>query len=63
LVGNNPNDDRNDIRKANATLIAAAPTLLAACEAARTVVDSQESKEVWRLLSEAIAKARGLDND
>lgn len=58
IVGNNPDDDKNDIRKANATLIAAAPDLLAACEAARTVVDSQESREVWRLLSNAIAKAK-----
>lgn len=48
---------------ADANLIAAAPDLLAACEAARTVVDSQESRAVWALLSNAIAKAKGQTNE
>lgn len=40
-------------------LLNSASDLLEACEAARTVVDSQESRAVWQLLSNAIAKAKG----
>ena len=63
IVGNNPNDGRNDIRKANATLIAAAPDLLAACKAAIHVVDSHESRIEWNLLIKAIAKAEGRQSE
>ena len=53
---------------ANARLIAAAPDLLVACEAARNLIEitityEAEESHAWQLLSAAIAKAKGNDND
>ena len=48
--------------EANARLIAAAPDLLEACEAALTLLDSRADEngpDRWLLLRNAIAKARG----
>lgn len=49
--------DRDDERKANARLIAAAPDLLAACEAALS--DGPEHFAVAKQLQAAIARATG----
>lgn len=50
--------EKNQEAKANAHLIAAAPDLLAACEAVvKTLTDSHEL--IWQQCVAAIAKARG----
>jgi hypothetical protein len=74
IVGNNPDDGLNDIRKANAALIAAAPDMLAALEATEEYVqmlalwidgsvalDVLENKynHTQLLRQTAIAKAKG----
>ena len=47
-----------DTLRANANLIAAAPDLLAACEASLTGAGELDA-ETWELIKSAIAKARG----
>jgi hypothetical protein len=59
IVGNNPDDGKNDIRKANATLIAAAPDLLVACEIAMQIIDPGEYPRSCKVISDAITKAKG----
>jgi hypothetical protein len=58
IVGN-ADDGLNDVRKANAQLISAAPELMEACKLAMRVVDSSHYPEVYDFLHDACAKARG----
>ena len=68
IVGNNPDDGRNDERKANARLIAAAPDLLAACEAVLKWAETPQSEDrgtftyfaevIVPMVDVAIAKAK-----
>jgi len=59
LVGNR-DDGRNDIRKANARLMAAAPDLLEACEVAERILTEYGIPDERRTeIQSAIAKATG----
>lgn len=62
IVGNNPRDGKNDMRRANATLMAAAPDLLDACE--RLLIEAEMGDAVIKshlfgLAQEAVNKALG----
>lgn len=53
----------NAVWPANATLISAAPDLLAACEQIAQLIDPWEWPVAYRELKDAIAKAKGLTSD
>lgn len=59
IVGNNPSDGKNDERRANAILMAAAPDLLSACENALQLLDPWDWPALFMQLENSVAKARG----
>lgn len=54
IVGNNPNDDKNDERRANAQLIANAPDMLAALQLAYRKHHLGDESIGWEELSDTL---------
>ena len=64
IIGNNPNDDRNDERKANAQLVSAAPDMLGALKQAsfclrELLPEDKEALFTLDIINQALAKAEG----